>query len=101
MGALLRLPIYLSNNVVEDMLNLKQNGYKVFASVVSDADLDVKNADFSGKVAVMIGNEANGLSQQAKEISDSKITINMRGKAESLNAAAAAAIIMWEMLRNV
>jgi TrmH family RNA methyltransferase len=68
---------------------------------VSGADLDVENADFSGKVAVMIGNEANGLSQQAKEISNSKITINMPGKAESLNAAAAAAIIMWEMLRNV
>ena len=49
---------------------------------------------------VMIGNEANGLSDEAVSVSDMKITITMSGRAESLNAAAAAAIIMWEITRN-
>ena len=49
------------------------------------------------KCAVMIGNEGNGLTELAKDACDSFIYIEMSGKAESLNAAVAASVIMWEM----
>ena len=51
------------------------------------------------KTVVMIGNEANGLTDSAKQSADVLVTIPMTGRAESLNAAAAAAIAMWEMMK--
>ena len=100
MGALLRLPIIISNSFIDDMLLIKSKGFKVFASVVKNADCDVAKVNYPNDAVVMIGNEANGLSDEAVSVSDMKITITMSGRAESLNAAAAAAIIMWEITRN-
>jgi len=100
MGALLRLPIIESRDVVADIKVLKSKGFKVFASVVDQADRFVTEADFSGNVCVLIGNEANGLSAKIIAESDEKITIPMNGRAESLNAAAAATILMWEAVRR-
>ena len=47
----------------------------------------------------MIGNEANGLTEETKAAAYKNITIPMRGRAESLNAAATAAIAVWEMMK--
>ncbi len=100
MGALLRLPIYLSADLLTDLSRLREKGFLLLASVVSDADCDVSKIDYPKNCAVLIGNEANGLSGEAKDICDRKVTITMQGRAESLNAAAAASIIMWEMVRK-
>lgn len=99
MGALLRMPVIQSKDIIEDIRLLKSKGFKVFASVVKNADCVVTKADFSGDCAVIIGNEANGLSDSAIFESDVKVTIPMNGRAESLNAAAAASVLMWEMVR--
>ena len=48
---------------------------------------------------LIIGNEANGLTEKTIDTCDMKVTIPMKGRAESLNAAAAASIIMWEMIK--
>ena len=100
MGALLRLPIYISHNLVNDLKQLKQKEFSLFASVVSNADSDVSKVDYPKNCCVLIGNEANGLTNEAIAICDKKITITMQGRAESLNAASAASIIMWEMVRK-
>ena len=100
MGALLRLPIIESRNVIEDIKYLKDKGFKIFASVVKNADRLVTEADFSGNVCLLIGNEANGLSEEIINESDETVTIPMSGRAESLNAAAAATILMWEAVRR-
>lgn len=100
MGALLRLPITISGDILTDLKVLKQKGFKIFASVVQAADCEVTAADFGGNCAVLIGNEANGLTEEAAALSDLKVTIPMRGRAESLNAAAAASVFMWEMTRT-
>ena len=100
MGALLRLPIIISNDFLHDLTALSLRGYKLFAAVVSDADCDVSEVEYTSDCAVVIGNEANGISNDVKSLCNKKITINMKGRAESLNAAAAAAIIMWEMTRG-
>lgn len=100
MGALLRLPIYITDDPVETVKALIRKGFSVYASVVSNADSDVRAVVYGGKCAVLIGNEANGLSSEISEAATRKITITMRGRAESLNAAAAASVIMWEMTRG-
>ena len=50
--------------------------------------------------AVWIGNEGNGLTNEAIEHCHDRVTIPMRGRAESFNASTAAAIVLWEMERN-
>ncbi len=100
MGALLRLPIITADDITETLQILKDKDFKLFASVLSNADCDVTEADFGGNCAVLIGNEANGLTDTAINLCDSNITITMKGRAESLNAAAAASVIMWEMTRS-
>ena len=96
MGAMLRLPIYIVNNFCDGLSKLK-SFHTIYAAVLKDNDLSLSNVDFPTNCIVMIGNEANGLSTEAINIADKKIKIEMIGRAESLNAAAAAAIIMWEM----
>lgn len=99
MGALLRLPIYICKDFLSDIGFLKSKGISCFASVVSNADCDISDVDFSENMAVFIGNEANGLSADVISLCDKKVTISMLGRAESLNAAAAASIFMWEMMK--
>lgn len=99
MGALVRFPLYLSQDISADIKSLQKKGFSVFASVVSDADCNISDVSYDGSCAVIIGNEANGVTEQLKSVADKKITIPMGGRAESLNAAAAAAIIIWEMVK--
>ena len=56
--------------------------------------------DFAAPCACIIGNEANGVAAEIQALADERITIRMQGNAESLNAGVAAAITMWEMVRD-
>ena len=94
MGAILRLPIIEP----EDVLSfLAESGKRIVGTVVTKAK-SIKEFEFGADI-VLIGNEANGLTEKAKEICDELITIEMTGRAESLNAAAASSIIAWEMVK--
>lgn len=96
MGALLRIPVYQ----VDDMFDtFSKIGLKTYASVVSGKSEKVGDITFSEGCVVIVGNEANGISADTAEKSDVKITIPMNGKAESLNAAVAASVMMWEMCK--
>lgn len=96
MGTLLRLPVV----VLEDFGNdLKKSGLKTYAAVVDNGAESAADISFSNGTALIIGNEANGITEETKALADEKITIRMSGKAESLNAAVAAAILMWEMMK--
>lgn len=96
MGTLLRMPVI----IFDDFANgIKQSGLKSFACVVDANAQPITSIDFSDGSVLMIGNEANGLTDYAKNIADFNITIPMSGKAESLNASVAAAIAIWEMMK--
>jgi TrmH family RNA methyltransferase len=58
------------------------------------------DCDLRGNVALLIGNEGAGLSDELQNLATQKITIPMQGKVESLNAAAAAAICLFEVVRQ-
>ena len=98
MGGVLRLAAYGTDNLKALLSELKGE-YKIYSTVAEPCAIGITEADFSGKTVCVIGNEANGVEAQIKDISDSLITIPMKGNAESLNAGVAAAITMWEMLR--
>ncbi len=96
MGTLLRVPVFVTESFAE---TLKSTGLKRYACVVDKTAESIKEQSFGNGSVVMIGNEANGLTDSAKQSADVLVTIPMTGRAESLNAAAAAAIAMWEMMK--
>ena len=96
MGTLLRMPIFIFEDFASE---LKNTGLETFACVVDKTAEDIRNIGFKDGCVLIIGNEANGITEQTKSWSDRLITIPMKGKAESLNAAVAASISMWEMMK--
>ena len=99
MGSILRMNIVDSDNLEQTLIHMKSQGFKVYSTVPSSSAVKITEADFTGNAVSVIGNEANGVEENIKAVSDDLITIPMLGRAESLNAGVAAAITMWEMLR--
>lgn len=98
MGALLRLPVYnMGENEFFDCC--KQNGIITYASTPRESASHIGSVNFACGSAVVIGNEANGLPDDFISRCERTVTIPMRGKAESLNAAAAAAVLIYEMTK--
>ena len=99
MGALFRLPV-LQLNEYEMFEFFKVNNIKTFASTPRENAEKLTKTIFDSKCAMLIGNEANGLSDDVINNCDRAVTIQMLGRAESLNAAAAASVLMYEMMRG-
>lgn len=97
MGTIFRIPIYEFSDISTLSKELGKNNITLFGAVLNEASKKLSQIEFNGKIAVAIGNEANGLSELFKNICDEFIFIEMKGNAESLNAAVAASVIMWEM----
>lgn len=97
MGSLLRIPILVCDDFLQFICFAAQR-MPVYAAVPRSDARSVSEMPLCNGGIVMIGNEGNGLSEQAINAAV-PITIPMSGRAESLNAAAAAAIMMWEMCR--
>ena len=99
MGSLSRVTIYNENDLDRVVSVLKASGHTVIASVVRDGVL-LSGYSFPSRCAVIIGNEGNGLSDNAIISSDERVTIDMHGFAESLNASVASAVFLWEMTKE-
>ncbi len=97
MGAVFRLPCCITEDLPAYISELSENGVETYASTPRNAT-DITSLDICGGV-MLIGNEGSGLTDGAIEACRHKVMIPMRGRAESLNASAAAAMLMWEMVR--
>ena len=99
MGALFRLPVLtLEKEELFDFFN--ENKINSFASTPRETAKKVTEIVFDGRNAMLIGNEANGLEEDVIDKCDMAVTIPMLGRAESLNAAAAASVLIFEMVRG-
>ncbi len=96
MGTILRVPIIILTDFTK---KIKEMPLKSFSCVVDSTAKSITDVVFQEGSVVIIGNEANGITDETKSVSDELITIPMLGRAESLNAAAAAAISIWEMMK--
>ena len=99
MGSLLRLPVKVCKSLEKELEEVKNIGMKTYATVPDRDAKDITKTDFSKGALCIIGNEGNGVSKEIIDLCDEKITIKMLGRAESLNAAAAASITMWELVK--
>lgn len=100
MGALFFANIVIVNELVDFVSTLTKQGRRVFAAMPSGNALDVRCLSLGGNDCVVIGNEGNGISAELAECCTANITIPMGGETESLNASAAASILMWELVRG-
>ncbi len=100
MGAVFRFPAAVVENVPEFVKKIRLNGMRPLASVPDSDASKITGVRFFKGVVMCIGNEGNGLTKETIAACGERVTIPMNGRAESLNAATAASIMMWEMTRN-
>ena len=94
MGAVFRIPVIIVENFTEYISGLTESGMMTYASTPHQAE-NINSVNFSGGSVVLIGNEGNGLKEETINACYKRIKIPMNGRAESLNAAAAAAILLY------
>jgi TrmH family RNA methyltransferase len=99
MGSLFHLPIIKVEDTREILQYLKEKGLTIIGGHLEATDYCYQ-FDMKQGMVIVVGNEANGISQEALEIIDQLIKIPMPGNAESLNAAIAAGILMYEVIRQ-
>lgn len=97
MGSVFRMEITVENNAEKLFELLKESGVETSAAVIDKDAENVTSCGFGGKQAVFIGNEGNGLPAEIVKRCHRRITIPMNGRINSLNAAMAAGILMWEL----
>ena len=97
MGAVFRVPFLVCGTVAEFLGEYPE--LVSYAAVVDSNAERITDISFGDSCVAVIGNEGNGLKQETVSACQHKITIPMNGNAESLNASAAATVIIWEMLR--
>ena len=78
---------------------LKKNGFWIVGTALEDS-VDYRDIDYSGKIALVIGNENFGMSKLVKESCDFIAKIPMYGTTNSLNASVASGIMIYEVIRN-
>lgn len=98
MGAIFRINIIQSDDLVTTIKEIKKHKFKVIATSLQTND-SIYDIDYK-KSAIIIGNEANGVSQEVMETADKKVKIPMLGKTESLNAAVATGVMLYEYVRQ-
>lgn len=100
MGAVFRLPFFAAENMAQAAALLNAKGFLTLAAVPDFRAKKITEFDFHTPTVIAVGNEGNGLTPEAITACSQKVTIPMLGRAESLNASASAAILMWEMVRS-
>ena len=98
-GTLDNMNMISVTNLVNSINKLKDNGFWIVGTALENS-VDFKTIDYSGKIALVIGNEGSGISNIVANNCDFLAKIPMYGKTNSLNASVAAGIMIYEIIRN-
>ena len=98
-GAINNIKVVMVTNLNQAIEKIKENGFWVYG-LAGEAENTLKETDLSGKVALVVGNEGDGISRLVRQNCDMLVKIPMQGKTNSLNASVAAAISMYEVNRQ-
>lgn len=99
MGSLYRVPFYVTEDLKETLTGLKERGLSLYAAHLKGTK-SYDLPDYTKPCGFLIGNEGNGLTDETAERADEYIRIPMEGEVESLNAAIAATLLMYEVNRQ-
>lgn len=98
-GAVFHLPVARVPNLTAALRDLKKEGLWIFGTA-ADGDTSLYKADLKGPAAIVIGSEGEGMGRLITETCDFRVSIPLKGKLSSLNASAAAAILLYEAVRQ-
>ena len=98
-GALYKMPVCRCSSFKESILFMKNSGLKIYAAT-EKAATDYTKADFTVPMALVIGSEEDGISDEILKIADELIRIPLYGEIGSLNVSVAAGILLYEILRQ-
>ena len=98
-GALMRIGISKVPNLRYAVYYLKQSGFSIVAAT-EKADGSIYDSDMTGPCAVIMGSEGRGISQSVQSLADVRASIPMSGEISSLNVSAAAAVVLFEAVRQ-
>ena len=101
MGTLFKVNICVTSDICSQIRKIKDMGNKIYGAALDDSSVDVRTVSFEKDDCIILGNEGNGISKRVLDLCDKKIIIPMQQNAESLNAAAAAAVLIWEKQKGV
>lgn len=99
MGSVFRVPFLYVEDMEDTLKKLKEKGIRTYAAHLAGREY-YDSFSFTGGTAFLIGNEGNGLEKNTADLADSYLKIPMEGKVESLNAAIAASVLMFETARQ-
>ena len=99
MGSIFRMGFSFPPSLPEALRHCREEGFSVISSQL-DGDPFYERTDVSPSFVLVVGNEGNGIKSETLLACEHLITIPMNGKAESLNASVAAAILIWEMVKE-
>lgn len=98
MGSIFRMNLRTTDDLPGELTKLREKGYSILSSQL-DGTPFYEREKVAERFALIIGNEGNGVSEQVQQTATHRVRLPMRGGAESLNAAIAAAIMMYELMR--
>lgn len=98
MSGIFRVDIIEVEDLLSTIKDIQKHGFKVIATSL-DTNKSMYDVSYN-KTAIIIGNEANGVSKEVLKVADEKVKIPMLGKTESLNAAVATGIVVYEYVRQ-
>lgn len=101
MGSLFKVKAYFPENLTDTVNELTSVGNRVFCTSLGERSVKLGDFDFLSSDSFVIGNEGHGASDNLMNSCSHSLFIPMNEGAESLNAATAAAIVMWEMKKNI
>lgn len=90
------------NNVEDCFSELRAQDFRIFSTHMVDGkdNLSLYDLDLTGNTAILLGNEKEGVSDEARDLSDGNFLIPMRGMVQSLNVSVSAAVCLYEALRQ-
>jgi len=98
-GALSSLPVCRTDNLIRSLKFLQESGLRIIIASEKVSDIHYQT-DLSGPSVVVVGSEEKGVSSQVSQLADTQVRIPLFGHVKSLNASAAAAIILYEIRRQ-
>lgn len=100
MGSIFRMPVEVTADLPGRLYALREQGYSVLSSQL-DGTPFYQRKGVGERYVLVVGNEGNGVSHQVQQLATHRLRLPMRGGAESLNAAVAAGIMMYELTREL
>lgn len=100
MSGMFSVPVVQGISAKEAVETFSKNGYRIVAGALTEKCVDLYDADLKGKHLIIIGNEGNGVTKETLCVCDKVVKIPMHPDAESLNAAVAGSIMMYEHYRQ-